>query len=157
MCIRDRQLARAGHDVTVYEKNDRIGGLLRYGIPDFKLEKQLIDQRMKQMEVEGVTFKPYHYIGKATDPAVTKGLAVITPEALKAEYDAIVLSGGSETPRDLPVQGRELDGVMYAMDFLRPQNKVVAGDKVEGQVLAKGKHVVVILSLIHISEPTRPY
>ena len=139
-----QQLARAGHDVTVYEKNDRVGGLLRYGIPDFKLEKKLIDQRMKQMEVEGVTFKPSHYIGKATDPAVTRGLAVITPEALKAEYDAIVLSGGSETPRDLPVQGRELDGVMYAMDFLRPQNKVVAGDKVEGQVLAKGKHVVVI-------------
>ena len=139
-----QQLARVGHDVTVYEKNDRVGGLLRYGIPDFKLEKQLIDQRVNQMQAEGVTFKVSHYIGNADDVKASKGLAVVTPAALKAEYDAIVLSGGAETPRDLPVEGRELDGVMYAMDFLRPQNKVVAGDKVEGQVLAKGKHVVVI-------------
>ena len=138
-----QQLARAGHDVTVFEKNDRIGGLLRYGIPDFKLEKQLIDQRVKQMESEGVSFKPSHFIGLADDPAAI-GLTVKTPQDLQAEFDAIVLSAGCETPRDLPVTGRELDGVMYAMDFLRPQNKVVAGDKLSSQVLAKDKHVVVI-------------
>ena len=138
-----QQLARAGHAVTVFEKNDRIGGLLRYGIPDFKLEKTLIDRRIEQMQAEGVTFKPSHYIGDAGD-APSHDLTIKTPEALDKEFDAIVLSGGSETPRDLPVTGRELDGVMYAMDFLRPQNKVNAGDKIEGQVLAKGKHVVVI-------------
>ena len=138
-----QQLARAGHDVTVFEKNDRIGGLLRYGIPDFKLEKQLIDQRVKQMESEGVSFKPSHFIGLPDDPTAT-GLTVKTPQDLQAEFDAIVLSAGCETPRDLPVTGRELDGVMYAMDFLRPQNKVVAGDKLSSQVLAKDKHVVVI-------------
>ena len=137
-----QQLARAGHDVTVFEKNDRIGGLLRYGIPDFKLEKKLIDARVKQMEAEGVTFKTSHYIGAAADAA--KGLTVVTPADLDKAFDAIILSGGCETPRDLPVEGRELDGVMYAMDFLRPQNKVVAGDKLADQVLAKGKHVVVI-------------
>jgi glutamate synthase (NADPH/NADH) small chain len=136
-------LARVGHDVTIFEKNDRIGGLLRYGIPDFKLEKQLIDQRVTQMQAEGVTFKTSHYIGQSGD-SPDKALTVKTPEALKKEFDAIVLAGGCETPRDLPVTGRELDGVMYAMDFLRPQNKIVAGDKVAGQVLAKGKHVVVI-------------
>ena len=138
-----QQLGRAGHDVTVFEKNDRIGGLLRYGIPDFKLEKKLIDQRVSQMEAEGVTFKVLHYIGAATDEWAA-GLTARTPEELQQEFDAIVLTGGCETPRDLPVQGRELDGVMYAMDFLRPQNKVVAGDKLDSQVLAKGKHVVVI-------------
>ena len=138
-----QQLARAGHTVTVFEKNDRIGGLLRYGIPDFKLEKALIDRRIAQMQAEGVTFKPSHYIGEAGD-APSRDLTIKTPEALGKEFDAIVLSGGSETPRDLPVAGRELEGVMYAMDFLRPQNKVNAGDRIEGQVLAKGKHVVVI-------------
>ncbi len=138
-----QQLARAGHAVTVFEKNDRIGGLLRYGIPDFKLEKTLIDRRIEQMQAEGVTFKPSHYIGDAGD-APSHDLTIKTPEALDKEFDAIVLSGGSETPRDLPVTGRELDGVMYAMDFLRPQNKVNAGDKIQGQVLARGKHVVVI-------------
>ena len=138
-----QQLARAGHNVTVFEKNDRIGGLLRYGIPDFKLEKILIDRRIEQMQAEGVTFKPSHYIGDAEN-APSHDLTIKTPEALDKEFDAIVLSGGSETPRDLPAPGRELDGVMYAMDFLRPQNKVNAGDKIEGQVLAKGKHVVVI-------------
>lgn len=138
-----QQLARAGHEVTVFEKQDRIGGLLRYGIPDFKLEKHLIDQRIVQMQAEGVTFCPSTYVGSADDVA-GKGINVKTPAELTAEFDAIVLSGGCETPRDLPVQGRELDGVMYAMDFLRPQNKVVAGDKISDQVLAKGKHVVVI-------------
>jgi glutamate synthase (NADPH/NADH) small chain len=117
--------------------------LLRYGIPDFKMEKHLIDQRVVQMQAEGVTFCPSTYIGSADDEA-GNGLAVKTPAQLDAEFDAIVLSGGCEVPRDLPVPGRELEGVMYAMDFLRPQNKVVAGDKVAGQVLAKGKHVVVI-------------
>lgn len=138
-----QQLARAGHDVTVFEKQDRIGGLLRYGIPDFKLEKHLIDNRMAQMQAEGVTFVPSTYVGAPTDPWA-QGLNVKTPEELQQAFDAVVLSGGSETPRDLPVEGRELEGVMFAMDFLRPQNKVVAGDKIEGQVLAKGKHVVVI-------------
>lgn len=138
-----QQLARAGHEVTVFEKQDRIGGLLRYGIPDFKMEKHLIDQRVVQMQAEGVTFVPSTYIGSPEDPAAA-GLTVKTPAELDAEFDAIVLSGGCETPRDLPVPGRELDGVMFAMDFLRPQNKVVAGDKITGQVLAKGKHVVVI-------------
>ena len=138
-----QQLARAGHEVTVFEKQDRIGGLLRYGIPDFKLEKHLIDQRVAQMQAEGVTFCPSTYIG-APDDEAAKGFTVKTAQELDAEFDAVILSGGCETPRDLPVAGRELDGVMFAMDFLRPQNKVVAGDKVTGQVLAKGKHVVVI-------------
>lgn len=138
-----QQLARAGHDVTVFEKQDRIGGLLRYGIPDFKLEKHLIDQRVVQMQAEGVTFSTSTYIGQPGDVAA-QGVSVITPEQLQQQFDAIVLSGGCETPRDLPVPGRELDGVMFAMDFLRPQNKVVAGDKITQQVLAKGKHVVVI-------------
>jgi glutamate synthase (NADPH/NADH) small chain len=138
-----QQLARVGHDVTVFEKSDRIGGLLRYGIPDFKLEKILIDQRIAQMQAEGVTFKPSHYVGHASD-IQEKGLTIKTPEILKKEFDAIVLTGGCETPRDLPIPGRELDGVMYAMDFLRPQNKVGAGDVLDNQVLAEGKHVVVI-------------
>ena len=128
-----QQLARAGHSVTVLEKNDRIGGLLRYGIPDFKMEKSHIDRRMTQMTAEGVAFKVNQYVGenvKADD--VING------------YDAVVLAGGAEWPRDLPVVGRELDGVMYAMDFLPNQNKVVAGDKVTNQVMATNKHVVVI-------------
>ena len=138
-----QQLARTGHSVTVFEKNDRIGGLLRYGIPDFKLEKTLIDQRIAQMQAEGVSFKTSHYIGSAADAPEQK-LTVLTPEALQKEFDAIVLTGGCETPRDLPIAGRELEGVMYAMDFLRPQNKVVAGDTLSAQVLAKDKHVIVI-------------
>ena len=138
-----QQLARTGHSVTVFEKNDRIGGLLRYGIPDFKLEKTLIDQRIAQMQAEGVSFKTSHYIGSAADAPEQK-LTVLTPEALQKEFDAIVLTGGCENPRDLPIAGRELEGVMYAMDFLCPQNKVVAGDTLSAQVLAKGKHVIVI-------------
>ena len=138
-----QQLARTGHSVTVFEKSDRIGGLLRYGIPDFKLEKTLIDQRIAQMQTEGVSFKTSHYIGNAADAPEQK-LTVLTPEALQKEFDAIVLTGGCETPRDLPIAGRELEGVMYAMDFLRPQNKVVAGDTLSAQVLAKDKHVIVI-------------
>ncbi len=128
-----QQLARVGHSVTVYEKNDRIGGLLRYGIPDFKMEKFHIDRRMKQMEAEGVVFKVNQNIGEN-----------VKPEELTNHYDALILAGGAEHPRDLTVPGRELSGVMFAMDFLPKQNKVVAGDKIQKQVLATGKHVVVI-------------
>jgi glutamate synthase (NADPH) small chain len=128
-----QQLARAGHDVVVFEKENRIGGLLRYGIPDFKMEKHLIDRRMEQMRAEGVEFRVGQKIG-ADVPAKT----------LVAEFDAVVLSGGAENPRDLPVPGRELDGVHFAMEFLSQQNKRVAGDRVAGQILATGKHVIVI-------------
>jgi glutamate synthase (NADPH) small chain len=130
-----QQLARAGHAVTVFEKNDRIGGLLRYGIPNFKMEKSHIDRRVEQMVDEGVTFRTGVHVG-AED-----GLAI---DALRAEFDAIVLAGGAETPRDLPVPGRGLKGVHFAMDFLPSQNRVDAGDRVKGQILAEGKHVVVI-------------
>jgi len=128
-----QQLARAGHAVTLLEKNDRIGGLLRYGIPDFKLEKSHIDRRMAQMEAEGVTFKTSQYVGEN-----------VSADDLMKEYDAVVLAGGAEHPRDLPVPGRELDGVHFAMDFLRPNNKMVAGDTLPDQIKATDKHVVVI-------------
>ena len=128
-----QQLARVGHSVTVYEKNDRIGGLLRYGIPDFKMEKSHIDRRVKQMEAEGVVFKINQNIGEN-----------VKPEELTSNFDAVILAGGAEHPRDLPVPGRELNGVMFAMDFLPQQNKVVAGDKLQNQILATSKHVVVI-------------
>ncbi len=128
-----QQLARAGHAVVLFEKNDRIGGLLRYGIPDFKLEKSQIDRRMAQMQAEGVEFR------------VNQNVGVDLPAAqLLAEFDAVVLAGGAEQPRDLPVQGRELAGVHFAMDFLAQQNKVNAGDKLENQITAKAKRVVVI-------------
>ena len=130
-----QQLARAGHDVTLFEKADRIGGLLRYGIPDFKMEKHLIDRRMDQMALEGVTFRPNTHIGvdiKAAD--------------LVKQFDAVVVAGGAEHPRDLPVPGRELKGVHFAMDFLTENNKRVAGDKIGAStaLTAKGKHVIVI-------------
>jgi len=128
-----QQLARAGHSVVVFEKSDRIGGLLRYGIPDFKMEKHLVDRRMAQMSVEGVEFRPGVHVG-----------ADLPAAAILAEYDAVVVAGGAEAPRDLPVPGRELAGVHFAMEFLPQQNKVVAGDVVPGQILATGKHVVVI-------------
>jgi glutamate synthase (NADPH/NADH) small chain len=128
-----QQLARAGHSVTVLEKNDRIGGLLRYGIPDFKMEKSHIDRRMAQMEAEGVTFKVNQYVGEN-----------VSADDLLKEYDAVILSGGAEYPRDLPVPGRELDGVHFAMDFLTPQNKTVAGDTIPDRIMATNKHVVVI-------------
>lgn len=137
-----QQLARAGHDVAVFEKSNRIGGLLRYGIPDFKLDKSLINRRLAQMEAEGVEFHPSTYVGNAQD--APEGVAVRTPESLHAEFDAIVLAGGAETPRDLPVPGRELRGVHFAMDFLRQQNMVNAGDRVARQISAKDKHVIVI-------------
>ncbi len=128
-----QQLARAGHGVVVLEKNSRIGGLLRYGIPDFKMEKSHIDRRMAQMEAEGVEFRTNHNVCEN-----------ISADDLIKDYDAVILAGGAEYPRDLPVEGRNLDGVHFAMDFLTPQNKVVAGDKIENQIMATGKHVVVI-------------
>ncbi len=140
-----QQLARAGHDVTVFEKNDRIGGLLRYGIPDFKMEKHLIDRRVQQMEAEGVVFRTGVQV---TDklPAIINSLSreTILAEDLEKEFDAVVLAGGAEMPRDLPIPGRELKGVHFAMEFLPLQNRVVAGDQVNDQIVATGKHVVVI-------------
>ncbi|AMP12801.1 glutamate synthase subunit beta [Collimonas pratensis] len=140
-----QQLARIGHDVTVFEKSDRVGGLLRYGIPDFKMEKSHIDRRVEQMEAEGVTFRTSVLVGKDF-PANVNNWAkkTVSPEELKAEFDAVVIAGGAEQPRDLPVPGRELKGVHFAMDFLPQQNKINAGDKVKDQILAGGKHVVVI-------------
>jgi glutamate synthase (NADPH/NADH) small chain len=140
-----QQLARAGHDVTVFEKSDRIGGLLRYGIPDFKMEKDLIDRRVEQMKAEGVSFRTSVLIGKDF-PATVSNMArdTIFPEDLEKEFDAVVLAGGAEQPRDLPVPGRELKGVHFAMDFLPQQNRVNAGDKLKDQIKATGKHVVVI-------------
>jgi glutamate synthase (NADPH) small chain len=141
-----QQLARAGHDVTLFEKNDRVGGLLRYGIPDFKMEKTHIDRRVEQMQAEGVTFKTGVMVA-----ALDKGSKVtnwakesISPEQLKKDFDAVLLTGGSEQSRDLPVPGRDLDGVHFAMEFLPMQNKVNAGDKFKDQLRADGKHVVVI-------------
>ena len=128
-----QQLARAGHEVVVFEKADRIGGLLRYGIPDFKMEKAPIDRRVEQMRAEGVEFRVSQHVGVNVDS-----------QALVDEFDAVVLAGGAEQPRDLPVPGRELDGVHFAMEFLPQQNKVVAGDPVPGQIMATDKHVVVI-------------
>src|SRR5437016_4321248 len=133
-----QQLARAGHAVTLFEKSDRIGGLLRYGIPDFKMEKHLIDRRIEQMTAEGVEFRVSVEVGTA-----------ISIDALLAEYDALALTGGAEWPRDLEVPGRDLAGIHFAMDFLPQQNKRGAGDPEpvaapQGTITAKGKHVVVI-------------
>ena len=140
-----QQLARAGHKVTVFEKSDRIGGLLRYGIPDFKMEKSHIDRRVEQMEAEGVTFRTSVLIGKDFPASVNNwAKETIFPEDLENDFDAVILAGGAEQPRDLPVPGRELKGVHFAMDFLPQQNKVNAGDKVKDQIKATGKHVVVI-------------
>jgi len=136
-----QQLARAGHAVTVFEKNDRIGGLLRYGIPDFKLDKMLIDRRVEQLRGEGVQFRTGVFVG---DAAAGRAGETITPDQLKRDFDAVVIAGGAETPRDLPVPGRELNGVHFAMDFLPQQNKVVAGDRLDRQILATAKNVVVI-------------
>jgi len=130
-----QQLARAGHAVTLFEKSDRIGGLLRYGIPDFKLEKFLIDRRMEQMREEGVAFQ--------TGVCVGRDLSVAD---LRANFDAVLLSTGSEEPRDLPIEGRDLAGIHFAMEFLTQQNRRVAGDSVppEEEILATGKHVVIL-------------
>jgi glutamate synthase (NADPH/NADH) small chain len=128
-----QQLNRAGHLVTVFEKADRIGGLLRYGIPDFKLEKQVLDRRIEQMLAEGVQFQTGAHVG-----------GNIPAQDLRKEFDAVVLSGGAENPRDLRVPGRELKGIYFAMQFLPQQNKRVAGDDVPDQILATGKRVVII-------------
>jgi glutamate synthase (NADPH/NADH) small chain len=133
-----QQLARAGHAVTLFEKADRIGGLLRYGIPDFKMEKRLIDRRMRQMEAEGVECRTGVEVG-----------ATLSIKSLLEGYDAVALTGGAEWPRDLEVPGRELSGIHYAMDFLVQQNKRVAGDDEaraapRGTLTARGKHVIVI-------------
>ncbi len=145
-----QQLARAGHSVTVFEKNSRIGGLLRYGIPDFKLDKRLIDWRMAQLQAEGVEFRTGVFVGKdaPSKDKLPKGVAndakkTVTPKELLQKFDAVILAGGSEQPRDLPVPGRELAGVHYALEFLIPQNREVAGDG-KNPINAKGKHVVVI-------------
>jgi len=139
-----QQLARAGHGVVVFEKNDRIGGLLRYGIPDFKLEKRLIDRRLEQMRAEGVEFKVNHAVGPAPVGAGNAAAKVLDAATIADEFDAVVLAGGAERPRDLPVPGRELDGVYFAMDFLPLQNRRVAGDNSVKDLWAKCKHVVII-------------
>ncbi|MEN9543963.1 MAG: hypothetical protein RLZZ598_796 [Pseudomonadota bacterium] len=145
-----QQLARVGHEVTVFEKNDRIGGLLRYGIPDFKMEKSHIDRRVEQMQAEGVRFRTGVMVGHL--PAGSKvtnwAKEILSPDELKAGFDAVLLTGGAEQSRDLPVPGRELDGVHFAMEFLPQQNKLNAGDKLKAQgitqIRADGKHVIVI-------------
>ncbi len=133
-----QQLARAGHSVTLFEKNDRMGGLLRYGIPDFKMEKHLVNRRLVQMEAEGVTFRTSTEVG-----------VQVSLDSLRENFDAVVLSGGAEKPRPLEIPGFELQGVRYAMEFLTQQNKRVAGDDElraapRGSLTATGKHVVVI-------------
>ncbi len=141
-----QQLARVGHDVTLFEKNDRVGGLLRYGIPDFKMEKSHIDRRVDQMTKEGVTIRTGVLIGEMPkDSKVTNwAKETISPAQLQKDFDAVLLTGGSEQSRDLPVPGRDLDGVHFAMEFLPQQNKVNAGDKLKSQLRADGKHVIVI-------------
>jgi len=141
-----QQLARAGHDVTLFEKNDRVGGLLRYGIPDFKMEKSHIDRRMKQLEAEGVTVRTGVIVGELPKGSKVTNWAkeTISPAQLEKDFDAVLLAGGSEQSRDLPIPGRELEGVHFAMEFLPQQNKVNAGDKLKGQLRADGKHVIVI-------------
>ena len=128
-----QQLARAGHAVTVFEKTDRIGGLLRYGIPEFKMEKWVLDRRLDQMQAEGVEFQTGVYVGQS-----------ISGADLQKDFDAILLAGGAEQPRDLKVPGRELKGIHFAMEFLPQQNKNCAGDQVRDQILATGKRVVII-------------
>ncbi len=141
-----QQLARAGHDVTLFEKNDRVGGLLRYGIPDFKMEKSHIDRRVEQLKAEGVTIRTSVLIGEfPADSKVTNwAKETISATQLQKDFDAVLLTGGAEQSRDLPVPGRELNGVHFAMEFLPQQNKVNAGDKLKAQLRADGKHVIVI-------------
>ena len=130
-----QQLARAGHSVVVFEKSDRIGGLMRYGIPDFKMEKSVIDRRLEQMRAEGVEFRPGVHVG-----------VDVRGQELRRGFDAILLAGGAEQPRDLNVPGRELKGIHFAMEFLPQQNKRVAGDEedVSKAILATGKNVIII-------------
>ena len=140
-----QQLSRVGHDVVVFEKSDRVGGLLRYGIPDFKLEKTVIDRRIEQMRAEGVEFRTSVCVGAMPGvPGVANdGKEMVSAEQLTSEFDAVILAAGSEVPRDLPAPGREFGGVHFALEFLIPQNKEVAGDGAN-PISAKGKHVVVI-------------
>ncbi|MDI1431480.1 glutamate synthase subunit beta [Polyangium sorediatum] len=128
-----QELARAGHEVTVFEKNDRVGGLLRYGIPDFKLEKRHVDRRLDQMQAEGVVFRTGVHVGVS-----------LPAKELLDGFDAVVLAGGSEAPRPLEVPGRDFDGIHYAMEYLTQQNKRIAGDEVHAQIVATDKHVVVL-------------
>jgi len=144
-----QQLARAGHDVTVFEKNSRIGGLLRYGIPDFKMEKNHIDRRVEQMQAEGVVFKTGVLVGRLPQEGpgsrvTNDAIETIAAEQLMRDFDAVLLAAGSEQSRDLPVPGRDLQGVHFAMEFLPQQNKVNAGDTLDQQLRADGKHVIVI-------------
>jgi glutamate synthase (NADPH/NADH) small chain len=141
-----QQLARAGHEVVLFEKNNRIGGLLRYGIPDFKLEKWIIDRRLEQMAAEGVEFRTRVLVGgEPPGPEVPNDAKrVVYPEELLAEFDAVVLAGGAEQPRDLPIPGRDLGGIHYAMEFLPLQNRRVAGDPGIRDLWATDKHVVII-------------
>jgi len=141
-----QQLARAGHSVTVFEKNDRVGGLLRYGIPDFKMEKSHIDRRVAQMEAEGVVFRTGVMVAHLPEGSKVTNWAkdVVSAGELLEQFDAVLLAGGAEQSRDLPVPGRELAGVHFAMEFLPQQNKVNAGDKLKNQLRADDKHVIVI-------------
>ena len=141
-----QQLARVGHDVTLFEKNDRIGGLLRYGIPDFKMEKSHIDRRAKQLAAEGVTIRTNVMVGELPKGSKVTNWATetISPAQLQKDFDAVLLTGGSEQSRDLPAPGRDLAGIHFAMEFLPQQNKVNGGGKVKDQLRADGKHVVVI-------------
>jgi NAD(P)H-dependent glutamate synthase small subunit len=144
-----QQLARAGHDVTLFEKNDRIGGLLRYGIPDFKLDKSHIDRRVAQMQAEGVAFRTGVLVGgmpgEGPGAKVTNlAQATVSAAQLTQDFDAVLLTGGAEHSRDLPVPGRDLDGIHFAMELLPQQNRANAGDKVKDAISAKGKHVIVI-------------
>lgn len=139
-----QQLARAGHDVVIFEKNELPGGLLRYGIPDFKLEKVNIDRRIEQMRAEGIEFLVNHCVGNAPVGAGNRGATMVDPQKILADFDAVILAGGAEVPRDLPVPGRELNGVHFAMDFLPLQNRRVAGDADVPDLWATDKHVVII-------------
>jgi glutamate synthase (NADPH/NADH) small chain len=141
-----QQLARAGHDVTLFEKNDRVGGLLRYGIPDFKMEKSHIDRRVEQLRAEGVTIRTSVLVGEMPKGSKVTNWSKETVSAaqLQSDFDAVLLTGGSEQSRDLAIAGRDLEGIHFAMEFLPQQNKVNAGDKLKGQLRADGKHVIVI-------------
>ena len=141
-----QQLARAGHAVTVFEKNDTVGGLLRFGIPDFKFDKGHIDRRVKQMEAEGVVFKTSVMVGELPKGSKVTNWAkeTISPAQLQKDFDAVLLAGGAEQSRDLPVPGRDLAGIHFAMEFLPQQNRINAGGKVKDQIMATGKHVIVI-------------
>jgi glutamate synthase (NADPH) small chain len=139
-----QQLTRAGHSVTVYERADRVGGLLRYGIPEFKMEKAVLDRRIDQMRAEGTTFVVNANIGAGSESGSDSVSASVSVEDLRRDCDAIVLAGGSTQARDLPVPGRELGGVHYAMEYLTPSNKVQHGDFARSPIHVEGRHVIII-------------